>query len=114
MKLCRFDDDRLGLVQGDELVDVTAAIEALAPRRWPAPPGDAPQGAGGQSLEDRQRADQLPGAQSATPASPRREIKTIGDWGLFLKSSSSLIGPGRISACASRAGATTMKSSSLW
>ena len=29
MKLCRFDDDRLGLVQGDELVDVTAALEAL-------------------------------------------------------------------------------------
>lgn len=24
MKLWRFDDDRLGLVQGDELVDVTA------------------------------------------------------------------------------------------
>jgi hypothetical protein len=26
MKLWRFDDDRLGLVQGDELVDVTAAL----------------------------------------------------------------------------------------
>lgn len=26
MKLWRFDDDRPGLVQGDELVDVTAAL----------------------------------------------------------------------------------------
>ena len=39
MKICRFDDDRLGLVEGDEIVDVTAALDALAPR-WPAPMGD--------------------------------------------------------------------------
>ena len=41
MKLCRFDDDRLGLVEGDEVADVSAALEVLAPVRWPAPHGDA-------------------------------------------------------------------------
>jgi 2-keto-4-pentenoate hydratase/2-oxohepta-3-ene-1,7-dioic acid hydratase in catechol pathway len=126
MKLCRFDDDRLGLVQGDELVDVTAAIEALAPRRWPAPPGDALI-AGLDAVLARARAiapespHRALGAVrlKAPVANPSkivnapinyqahideakrdpgiahgREIKTIADWGLFLKSSSSLIGPG--------------------
>jgi 2-keto-4-pentenoate hydratase/2-oxohepta-3-ene-1,7-dioic acid hydratase in catechol pathway len=126
MKLCRFDDDRLGLVQGGEVIDVTAALEVLAPRRWPAPPGDALI-AGLDAVRAR--------ALAIAPQSPRRplgavqlkapvanpskivnapinyqahieeakrdqgiahgrEIKTIADWGLFLKSSSSLIGPG--------------------
>ena len=40
MKICRFNDDRLGLVQGDHVVDVTAALDALAPLRWPLAPGD--------------------------------------------------------------------------
>jgi 2-keto-4-pentenoate hydratase/2-oxohepta-3-ene-1,7-dioic acid hydratase in catechol pathway len=35
MKLCRFDDDRLGLVTGDQIVDVTVAIECLPPVKWP-------------------------------------------------------------------------------
>jgi 2-keto-4-pentenoate hydratase/2-oxohepta-3-ene-1,7-dioic acid hydratase in catechol pathway len=126
MKLCRFDDDRLGLVQGAEVIDVTAALEVLAPRRWPAPPGDALIA----SLDTV-----LARARAIAPQSPRRplgavrlkapvanpskivnapinyqahieeaksdpgiahgrEIKTIADWGLFLKSTSSLIGPG--------------------
>ena len=29
MKICRFDDRRLGLVEGDEVVDVSAALDAL-------------------------------------------------------------------------------------
>ena len=126
MKLCRFDDDRLGLVQGDEVIDVTAALEVLAPRRWPAPPGDALIAALDAVLAR---------ARAIAPRSPRRplgavrlkapvanpskivnapinyqahideakrdpgiahgrEIKTIADWGLFLKSTSSLIGAG--------------------
>jgi 2-keto-4-pentenoate hydratase/2-oxohepta-3-ene-1,7-dioic acid hydratase in catechol pathway len=126
MKLCRFDDDRLGLVQGAEVTDVTAALEVVAPRRWPAPPGDALVA----SLDAV-----LARARAIAPQSPRRplgavrlkapvanpskivnapinyqahideakrdqgiahgrEIKTIADWGLFLKSTSSLIGPG--------------------
>lgn len=40
MKLCRFDDDRLGVVTGDEVRDVTAVIERLPARRWPFPKGD--------------------------------------------------------------------------
>lgn len=40
MKLCRFDDDRLGVVLGEEVVDVSAAVESLPVPRWPLPPGD--------------------------------------------------------------------------
>lgn len=40
MRLCRFDDDRLGLVTGEEVRDVTAAVEHLPARRWPFPKGD--------------------------------------------------------------------------
>jgi len=41
MRLCRFDDDRLGLVKGDDVLDVSEAIEVIPETRWPAPPGDA-------------------------------------------------------------------------
>lgn len=41
MKLCRFDDDRLGLVQGEFVRDVTPALEAIPARHWPHGPGDA-------------------------------------------------------------------------
>lgn len=40
MRLCRYNRDKLGLVKGDQLIDVTAALEALPERRWPFPPGD--------------------------------------------------------------------------
>jgi 2-keto-4-pentenoate hydratase/2-oxohepta-3-ene-1,7-dioic acid hydratase in catechol pathway len=40
MKVCRFDDDRLGVVRGEMVHDVTAALDALPPLRWPVPPGD--------------------------------------------------------------------------
>ena len=41
MKICRYNDDRIGVVAGDEVVDVTAAAEALPAYRWPLPHGDA-------------------------------------------------------------------------
>lgn len=41
MRLCRFDDDRLGLVKGEEVLDVSEAIGVIPETRWPAPPGDA-------------------------------------------------------------------------
>lgn len=41
MRLCRFDDDRLGVVRGEGVHDVSAVLERLPPARWPAPPGDA-------------------------------------------------------------------------
>jgi 2-keto-4-pentenoate hydratase/2-oxohepta-3-ene-1,7-dioic acid hydratase in catechol pathway len=40
MKICRFDDDRLGLVKGDEVLDVTPALDAIPAQRWPLAPGD--------------------------------------------------------------------------
>ncbi len=41
MKLCRFNDNRLGLIEGDEVLDVSAALEVLPAVRWPWPAGDA-------------------------------------------------------------------------
>ncbi len=40
MKLARYDDNRLGLVRGDQLYDVTGVTETLPARRWPLPLGD--------------------------------------------------------------------------
>ena len=40
MKLCRFDENRLGLVDGDAALDVTAALEALPAHRYPLPRTD--------------------------------------------------------------------------
>ena len=40
MKFCRFNDDRLGLVEGDVVYDVTAATAVLPDLRWPLPRGD--------------------------------------------------------------------------
>ena len=41
MKICRFNNDRLGLVDGDEVIDVTDALEVIPTSGWPAPQGDA-------------------------------------------------------------------------
>ncbi len=40
MKICRFNDDRLGLVEGDQVLDVTAALDVLPPVRYPLPSHD--------------------------------------------------------------------------
>jgi 2-keto-4-pentenoate hydratase/2-oxohepta-3-ene-1,7-dioic acid hydratase in catechol pathway len=40
MKICRFDDDRLGLVQGGEVLDVSEALDALPAVRYPLPRHD--------------------------------------------------------------------------
>jgi 2-keto-4-pentenoate hydratase/2-oxohepta-3-ene-1,7-dioic acid hydratase in catechol pathway len=40
MRLCRFDDNRLGVVTGEEVRDVTPVVERLPARRWPLPKGD--------------------------------------------------------------------------
>jgi 2-keto-4-pentenoate hydratase/2-oxohepta-3-ene-1,7-dioic acid hydratase in catechol pathway len=42
MKLCRFDEDHLGLVSEDEseVIDVTSALETLPALKWPLPHGD--------------------------------------------------------------------------
>ncbi|MDB5929964.1 MAG: 5-carboxymethyl-2-hydroxymuconate delta-isomerase [Polaromonas sp.] len=40
MKLCRFNDNRLGFVEGDEVFDVTPALQALPALRYPFPVGE--------------------------------------------------------------------------
>jgi hypothetical protein len=40
MRLCRFNNDRLGSVEGDIVRDVTAALDVIPPVRWPLPVGD--------------------------------------------------------------------------
>ncbi len=40
MKICRFDDDRLGLVEGEQVRDVTAALDVIPAQRWPIALGD--------------------------------------------------------------------------
>jgi 2-keto-4-pentenoate hydratase/2-oxohepta-3-ene-1,7-dioic acid hydratase in catechol pathway len=125
MKLCRFDDDRLGVVEGDRLRDVSAALAALPALRWPLPPGDrlianfARLKPAIDAAAARAEPRPLAGVRLKSPvANPNkligapinyndhiaesrrdqgiahgREIKTIGDWGLFLKANSALVGP---------------------
>lgn len=40
MKICRFNDQRLGIVEGDEVIDVTEATRVIPPQRWPLPAYD--------------------------------------------------------------------------
>ena len=40
MRFCRFNHDRLGVVKGTQVHDVTEALEALPTLQWPVPPGD--------------------------------------------------------------------------
>lgn len=40
MKICRFDNDRLGVVVQADVIDVTEALDELPATRWPHPPGD--------------------------------------------------------------------------
>ncbi|MBO6783973.1 MAG: fumarylacetoacetate hydrolase family protein [Alphaproteobacteria bacterium] len=41
MRICRYDDDKVGLVRGDDIFDATAALDQLPSLRWPVPAGDA-------------------------------------------------------------------------
>ena len=41
MRLCQFDDHRLGLVENDLIRDVTSALDELPSQRYPFPLGDA-------------------------------------------------------------------------
>ena len=40
MRICRFNENRLGLVDGESILDVTPALEAIPAMRYPAPLGD--------------------------------------------------------------------------
>ncbi len=41
MRICRYNADKLGLVKGDQLIDVTLALDVIPQTGWPKPPGDA-------------------------------------------------------------------------
>jgi len=125
VRLCRFDNDRLGIVEGGDILDVSEALDAIPPARWPRPIGDPliehldgvlararslvgtaprrplagvrlhapianPSKIIGAPINYREHVDE---AKRDAGISHGREIKTIGDWGLFLKATSSLIGP---------------------
>lgn len=128
MKICRFDKDRLGIVQGEEVLDVTKALEVIPAQRWPIAQGDPlilnfrRVLAAAKKLAPRARKKPLakvkllspvanPGKIIAAPINYNDHIaesikdpgiahgrtniqKGIGDWGLFLKANSSLIGFG--------------------
>ncbi|AKC69140.1 fumarylacetoacetate hydrolase family protein [Pandoraea oxalativorans] len=126
MRICRFNNDRLGLVQDDEVLDITAAIECLPAQRWPVSYCDpviehldqirklaielAPN-AKRFALSDVvlnspvSIASKLPAApvnylkhmaeaQSDPTTFHAHHLKKIEEVGLFLKASSSLVGPG--------------------
>ncbi|HXP94831.1 MAG TPA: fumarylacetoacetate hydrolase family protein [Candidatus Binatia bacterium] len=40
MKFCRYNDNKLGVVEGENVHDVSYALEAIPPARWPFPRGD--------------------------------------------------------------------------
>jgi len=126
MRICRFDNDHLGLVKGDEVLDVTPAIEVIPPQRWPIALGDPLVANLDRVLERvraleataprRRLADVKLKSPVANPskivnapinyqahideakADPKlgggRKLNHITDWGLFLKATSALIGPG--------------------
>lgn len=40
MRICRYNDNRIGLVEGDQVKDVSGVLDALPPLKWPVPTGD--------------------------------------------------------------------------
>jgi 2-keto-4-pentenoate hydratase/2-oxohepta-3-ene-1,7-dioic acid hydratase in catechol pathway len=128
MRLCRFDEDRLGVVDGGQVRDVTAALEVLPTFRYPFPPYDVlvahlPKVVARARLvmegAPTMPADRVrllspianPGKIIAAPVNYQKhldEVKsdvqihannpahtiTIQQAGVFLKASSSLVGPG--------------------
>ena len=126
MKICRYNDDRLGVVDGDDIVDVTQALDVLPSVRWPVPPGDLAiahlsdlrgeierLAASGERLARSgavlkspvANPDKIIGApvnylkhqdeaQKDAGINFGTDVKTINEYGLFLKANSSLVGPG--------------------
>ena len=126
MKICRFNDSRLGLVENGIVADVTGALSFLPQLKWPAPPGDhlirhfdsikdairAETGnAPSYRIEDVRLlspvanpskvvaapvnyAAHLAEARADAGVDFGADIKTIDHYGLFLKSSTSVVGTG--------------------
>jgi 2,4-didehydro-3-deoxy-L-rhamnonate hydrolase len=123
MKICRFDHDRLGLVEGDRVTDVTDVFDTRP--AWPLPHGDwivrqipslLPKlrerlgQAGGRALSSVRLESPVanPGKIIGAPINYRAHIDeanadgainhgkvytTLEQYGLFIKANSALIGP---------------------
>jgi 2,4-diketo-3-deoxy-L-fuconate hydrolase len=126
MRLCRYDDNRLGVVRDGRVFDVTAALDKLPAVRWPLPPGDLlianlaklrpeierlAKGNKSKSVDEVKFLSPVanPSKIIAAPVNYQKhieesradagisfgqDIKTIDFYGVFLKSSSALVGPG--------------------
>ncbi len=126
MRLCRFDSDRLGLVEGDDVRDVTAALDVLPRYAWPLPrfdplianlPAVRARVAAIAAAAPRRPLSGIkllapianPGKILAAPVNYRKhleeargdpaihhqkQVAEIQKAGLFLKATSSLVGPG--------------------
>jgi len=125
MRLCRFADNRLGLVEGDRVKDVTAALDVLPGVRYPLPTYDlmvaqlpklrdavavAAKGAKTLALGECALLSPIanPGKIVAAPVNYKKhleearadaaihhqnQVAEIHRVGLFLKASSSVVGP---------------------
>jgi 2-keto-4-pentenoate hydratase/2-oxohepta-3-ene-1,7-dioic acid hydratase in catechol pathway len=126
MRLCRYDDNRLGVVRDGQIFDVTAALDLLPALRWPLPPGDLlianlarlkpeierlARGNRSKAVAEVKFLSPVanPSKIVAAPVNYQKhidearvdkgisfgqDIKTIDFYGVFLKSSSSLVGAG--------------------
>lgn len=124
MKLCRFNDNRIGVVEGETVIDVTDALGPLSLGSYPGSPADP-------LIENLPRVRRIAGNAGALPrhalaavrllspvarpahimAAPVNyllhqaealadggrnfvsDVKTIEQYGLFLKSCTALVGP---------------------
>jgi 2,4-diketo-3-deoxy-L-fuconate hydrolase len=132
VQICRFNDDRLGLVLGEKVRDITYTADLLPLQRWPLMPGDPllaqlddiRAAASAESEDPLLDLSDLslrsvvtsPTKIMAAPANYRRHVEEdtldpgvdqgvhrarlagvkepVEELGLFLKASSSLVGPG--------------------
>ncbi len=124
MKLCRYDADKLGLVQGDQVIDVSDLRDAVVPKDWSGM-GDATVAhlaplvarikaeagnrkgvplSGVKLLSPVKSPSKLPAAptnyrahiaemQKVSANNPVKRSNDIGTSGMFLKATSSMVGP---------------------
>jgi 2,4-diketo-3-deoxy-L-fuconate hydrolase len=82
MKICRFNQDSLGIVEGDTILDVTPALDAIPALRWPAPMGDGLishwDAVSARIAEIRHAAPRLPLAAAALMSPVANPSKIIG------------------------------------
>jgi 2-keto-4-pentenoate hydratase/2-oxohepta-3-ene-1,7-dioic acid hydratase in catechol pathway len=126
MKICRFDDNQLGVIQGNNVLNVSQALVVLPSLNWPYPNGDQlianldsvisvikdirdtapskpisevkllspvanPMNIVGAPINYQKHIDE---ANTDDGIVSGRPITNIWDWGMFLKSNSSLVGAG--------------------